>query len=135
MPKMPGKKLPYVLDWLGMGAGAAARHVDSAGGRTAGRRAAAVARRMKPGTAARAGADTGVRVGMTGLTPAERVAMGRKVASRDALIAARQRTVASRYAAGALGLGSVGMYNSRSSGGRGGPRPMTRARPGSGRNP
>jgi hypothetical protein len=135
MPKMPGKKLPYILDKLGMGAGAAARHVDSAGGRTAGRRAAAVVRRMKPGTAARAGADTGVRVGMTGLTPAERVAMGRKVASRDALIAARQRTVASRYAAGALGLGSVGMYNSRSSGGRGGPRPMTRARPGSGRNP
>jgi hypothetical protein len=50
-------------------------------------------------------------------------------------IAARQRQVAGRYAAGGIGLGTMGMYNGRSSGSRRGPSPMTRARPGSGRNP
>ena len=135
MPRMPGKAMPYVLDKMGLSAGAAARHVDSAGGRRAGRLSAAVARRMKPGTAARAGADTGVRVGMTGTTPAERLARGKKVATRDALIGARQRQVGARYAAGAIGLGTVGMYNGRRGNERRAPAPMTRARPGSGRNP
>jgi len=135
MPRMPGRSLPYVFDKLGMGAGAAARHVDRGGARVE-RLAAKVGRRMRPGTAARRGADTGVRVGMGGLSPAERVAMGRKVATRDALVSARQRQVGGRYAAGAIGLGSVGMYNGRnSSGSRRGPTPMTGARPGSGRNP
>jgi hypothetical protein len=29
MPALPGKKLPYVLDKLGLGAGAAGRYVDT----------------------------------------------------------------------------------------------------------
>ena len=135
MPRMPGKKLPYVLDKLGMGAGAAARHVDRGGARVD-RLAAKVGRRMKPGTAARAGADTGFAVGSSPIYPADRVARGRKIATKNALVSARQRQVGGRYAAGAIGLGSVGMYNGRnSSGSRPGPSPMTRARPGSGRNP
>lgn len=134
MPALPGKKLPYVFEKLGLGARAAERYVEHGGARVE-RLGAKVGKRMLPGTAARAGADTGFRVGMGGLSPAERVAMGRKVATRDALVSARQRQVAGRYAAGAIGLGSIGMYNGRSSGSRGGPSPMTRARPGSGRNP
>ena len=132
---MPGKSLPYVFEKLGLGAGAATRHVDR-GGRRVERLGARVGRRMLPGTAARRGADTGTRIGMAGLSPAERVAMGRKAATRDSLISARQRQVGGRYAAGAMGLGSIGMYNGRnSSGSRRGPSPMTGARPGSGRNP
>jgi len=47
----------------------------------------------------------------------------------------RRRTqVGARYAAGGIGLGSMGMYNNRNQQ-RAAPRPMTRARPGSGRNP
>lgn len=134
MPRMPGKTLPYVFDKMGLSAGAAARHVDRGGARVE-RLAAKVGRRMRPGTAARRGADTGVRVGMGGLSPAERVAMGRKVATRDSLVSARQRQVGGRYAAGAIGLGTMGMYNGRRGNERRAPIPMTGARPGSGRNP
>ncbi len=113
MPKMPGKKLPYVLDKLGLSAGAAERYVakDS-------RRAEKLARKSYKMVTKSGGKIT--------------------TAYDDTMsmaVKARQRQVGSRYAAGALGLGSVGMYNNRSSGARGGPRPMTRARPGSGRNP
>lgn len=134
MPKMPGKTMPYVFEKLGLGPKAAARHVDRGGARVE-RLGAKVGRRMKPGTAARRGADTGVRVGMGGLSPAERVASGRKAATRDALISARQRQVGGRYAAGAIGLGTMGMYNGRRGNQRRTPAPMTRARPSSGRNP
>ena len=115
MPKMPGKTLPYVLDKLGLSAGAAERYIakDSRRAEKLARKSYGLISKSKSAKIGSAYADT---MGMA--------------------VKARQRQVASRYAAGALGLGSVGMYNNRrSSGARGGPMPMTRARPGSGRNP
>jgi hypothetical protein len=114
MPKMPGKKLPYVLDKLGLSAGAAERYVakDSRRAEKLARKSYGLVSKSKKATIGSAYGDT-----------------------MSMAVKARQRQVGSRYAAGALGLGSVGMYNNRSSGARGGPRPMTRARPGSGRNP
>ena len=115
MPAIPGKKLPYVLDKLGLGARAAERYLDTPRGAKIANRVEAKMFRNK--------------VGMTRYSP--EFATKHKGMS----IAARQRQVGGRYAAVALGLGSIGMYNNRSSGARGGARPMTRARPGSGRNP
>lgn len=116
MPAIPGKKLPYVLDKLGLGARAAGRYVDSPRGA---KLANKVEQRMFRN-----------RVGSTRYSP-EFAAKHRAQS-----ISARQRQVGGRYAAGALGLGTMGMYNNRSSSARrGGPAPMTRARPGSGRNP
>lgn len=117
---MPGKTLPYILDKLGLGAGAAARYVDSPrGAKLAGK----VEQRMF-GAAGRT------------LHPMNRYSPEFAAKHRAMSIAARQRQVAGRYAAGGIGLGSMGMYNNRSSSARrGGPAPMTRARPGSGRNP
>ena len=115
MPALPGKKLPYVLDKLGLGAGAAGRYVDTPrGAKIAGR----VEKKMFRN-----------RVGSTRYSP------DFAAKHRAQSISARQRQVGGRYAAGAIGLGTMGMYNGRSSGSRGGPSPMTRARPGSGRNP
>jgi len=119
MPALPGKKLPYVLDKLGLGAGAAGRYLDTPrGAKIAGR----VEKKMFRG------------VGKT-LHPMDRYSPEFAAKHRAQSISARQRQVGGRYAAGAIGLGTMGMYNGRSSGSRGGPSPMTRARPGSGRNP
>jgi hypothetical protein len=120
MPALPGKKLPYILDKLGLGARAAGRYVDSPRGA---KLANKVEQRMFRG------------VGKT-LHPMDRYSPEFAAKHRAMSIAARQRQVGGRYAAGGLGLGTMGMYNNRSSSARrGGPAPMTRARPGSGRNP
>lgn len=124
MPKMPGKTLPYVLDKLGLGAGAASRYIDSP-------RGAKLANKVEQRMFGAAGRG----VGRT-LHPMDRYSPEFAAKHRAMSIAARQRQVAGRYAAGGIGLGSMGMYNNRSSSARrGGPAPMTRARPGSGRNP
>lgn len=113
MPKMPGKKLPYVLDKLGLSGGAAERYVAKDA-----RRAEKLAKKSYKKVTKNGGK----------ITTAYDDTMG--MAAR-----ARQRQVGSRYAAGAAGLGSIGMYNGRRGNQRRTPAPMTRARPGSGRNP
>jgi len=119
MPRMPGKTLPYVFDKLGLSAGAAARHVDTPrGAKIAGR----VEKKMFRG------------VGKT-LHPMDRYSPEFAAKHRAQSISARQRQVGGRYAAGAIGLGTMSMYNGRRGNERRAPMPMTGARPGSGRNP
>lgn len=110
MPSMPGKRLPYVFEKLGLGPKAAAKHLDSARGQRQAEKAYNMVRK-NGGKLGSAYSDT-----------------------MDMAIKARQRQVGARYAAGGLGLGSMGMYNN-SSGRRSGPSPMTGHRPSSGRNP
>lgn len=113
MPRMPGKTLPYVLDKMGLSAGAAERYVakDS-------RRAEKLARKSYKMVT-----KNGGRINTA---YDDTMSMAAK---------ARQRQVAGRYAVGGLGLGTMGMYNGRRGNERRAPIPMTRARPGSGRNP
>jgi len=117
MPSIPGKRLPYVFEKLGLGAGAAAKHLDSG-------RGAGLANRV----------EAKMFAGGRSLHPMDRYSPEFATKHRSMSIAARQRQVGARYAAGGLGLGSMGMYNS-SSGRRSGPSPMTGHRPSSGRNP
>jgi hypothetical protein len=119
MPSLPGKKLPYVFEKLGLGARAAEKYLDTPRGAKIANR---VEQKMFRG------------VGKT-LHPMDRYSPEFAAKHKSMSIAARQRQVAGRYAAGGIGLGTMGMYNGRSSGSRRGPTPMTRARPGSGRNP
>lgn len=118
MPRMPGKTLPYVLDRMGLSAGAARRHFDAGRGT---RLANRVEKKMFKG-------------GKT-LGPMDRYSETFADRHRALSISARQRQVGGRYAAGAIGLGTIGMYNGRRGNERRTPMPMTRARPGSGRNP
>ena len=117
MPSIPGKRLPYVFEKLGLGAKAAAKHLDSA-------RGAELANKVE--------AKMFRGVGKT-LHPMDRYSPEFAAKHKAMSIAARQRQVGARYVAGGLGLGSMGMY--KSSGRRRGPSPMTGHRPGSGRNP
>lgn len=117
MPSMPGKRLPYVFEKLGLGAGAAGRHLDSA-------RGAKLANRV----------EAKMFAGGRSLHPMNRYSPEFAAKHRSMSIAARQRQVGARYAVGGMGLGSIGMYNSSGSR-RSGPSPMTGHRPSSGRNP
>lgn len=110
MPKLPGK----ILDKMGLSAKAAERYV-SKNSRKA-EKLASKSYKMVTKNGGKVNTAYGDVMGMAAK--------------------ARQRQVGARYAAGAIGLGTVGMYNNRSSSARrGGPAPMTRARPSSGRNP
>jgi len=113
MPSLPGKKLPYVFEKLGLGARAAEKYVAEDSIRA--QRLAKKSYKMVTKGGGKVNTAYGDVMGMAAK--------------------ARQRQVAGRYAAGAIGLGSLGMYNGRSSGSRRGPSPMMGARPGSGRNP
>lgn len=122
MPKMPGNSLPYVLDKLGLSARSAGKYLDSPrGAKLAGK----VEKTMF-------GAKTGRSAGKT-LDPMNRYSTEFAAKHRSMSISARQRQVGARYAAGGIGLGSMGMYSNRNENKR--PMPMTRARPGVGRNP
>jgi len=118
MPRMPGKTLPYVLDKMGLSAGAAARHLDT-------RRGARMANRV----------EKKMFKGGKTLGSMDRYSPEFAAKHTAQSISARQRQVGGRYAAGAIGLGTMGMYNGRRGNERRAPMPMTRARPSSGRNP
>jgi hypothetical protein len=112
------------MDKLGLSARAAGKYIDS----PRGARLVSKVEKRAPSALARVFAVDSAGSAKAISSPA--------MLNRAKNIAARQRQVAGRYAAGGIGLGTLGMYNNRSSSARrGGPAPMTRARPGSGRNP
>lgn len=115
MPSIPGKKLPYVFEKLGLGARAAEKWVGKNGNRSEKYAESAYNIVRKNG-------------GKVNTAYGDVMSKTTEMAVRG-----RQRQVGARYAAGGLGLGSMGMY--KSSGRRGGPSPMTGHRPSSGRNP
>lgn len=113
MPRMPGKALPYVLDKMGLSTNAASKYIQGNS-----RRAIKLQKKAY---------DLAQKKGRP-LTTSYSDTVG--VATK-----ARQRQVAGRYGAGAIGLGTMSMYNGRRGNERRAPMPTTRARPGSGRNP
>ena len=116
MPSMPGKRLPYVFEKLGLGPKAAAKWVGKNGNRS--EKYAESAYNIVRKNGGKVNTAYGDVMDKT----------------TEMAVRGRQRQVGARYAAGGLGLGSMGMYNNIS-GRRSGTSPMTGHRPSSGRNP